>query len=68
MTMQTGEDVPQIHPSKIRVGDVIGTRHHTHLRYTVKLISGPQTGPQQWTFSAATTTACRTQTLSQRTS
>jgi hypothetical protein len=50
MTMQNGGDVPQIHPSEIRVGDIIGTRHPIHLRYTVKLISGPQTSPQQWTF------------------
>jgi hypothetical protein len=40
----------QIHPSKIRVGDVIGTANRTEHRYTVRLISGPQTSPQQWTF------------------
>jgi hypothetical protein len=50
MTVQNGSDVPQIHPSKIRVGDIIGTRHSSPLRYTVKLISGPRTDPQQWTF------------------
>jgi hypothetical protein len=43
-------DAPEIHPSKIRVGDVIGTLRETDLRYTVKLISGPQTTPQRWTF------------------
>jgi hypothetical protein len=43
-------DAPQIHPSQIRVGDVIGTAKATNLRYTVKLISGPKTSPQQWTF------------------
>jgi hypothetical protein len=40
----------QIHPSKIRVGDVIGNANRTDLRYTVKIISGPQTSPQRWTF------------------
>ena len=51
MTGQNGgRDAPQIHPSKIRVGDIIGTRHPTPLRYTVRLISGPQTNAQQWTF------------------
>ena len=44
MTMQ------QIHPSQIRVGDVIGTMPATDLPYTVKLIGGPQSGPQRWTF------------------
>ncbi|OBK52910.1 hypothetical protein [Mycobacterium sp. 1081908.1] len=40
----------QIHPSKVRVGDVIGTANRTDLRYTVKIIGGPQTTPQRWTF------------------
>ena len=40
----------EIHPSQIRVGDVIGTTRRTELRYTVKLISGPQASPSQWTF------------------
>ncbi|BBZ52256.1 hypothetical protein MHEI_39730 [Mycobacterium heidelbergense] len=40
----------EIHPSQIRVGDVIGAPPPTDLRYTVKLISGPQTSPQRWTF------------------
>jgi hypothetical protein len=40
----------EIHPSQIRVGDVIGTTRRTDLRYTVKLISGPHAGPAQWTF------------------
>jgi len=43
-------DAPEIHPSKIRVGDTIGTLHETSLRYTVKLISVPQTAPRRWTF------------------
>jgi hypothetical protein len=43
-------DAPQIHPSEIRVGDVIGTMKATNLRYTVKLIGGPQTSPRRWTF------------------
>ncbi len=43
-------DAPQIHPSQVRVGDVIGTLRDTTLRLTVKLISGPQTTPRQWTL------------------
>ena len=50
MSIQNWCDAPQIHPSQIRVGDVIGTMNPTDLRYTVKLISGPQTTPRQWTF------------------
>jgi len=44
------DDVPQIHPSEIRVGDVIGTVDSAHLRYKVKLIGGPKKSPRQWTF------------------
>jgi hypothetical protein len=40
----------EIHPSRIRVGDVIGTAARTDVRYTVKLIGGPKASPQQWTF------------------
>jgi hypothetical protein len=43
-------DAPQIHPSKIRVGDIIGTLQPTSLRYEVKLISTPQKSHGQWTF------------------
>lgn len=43
-------DAPQIHPSQVRVGDIIGTIRPTALRYTVKLISEPQKDPRQWTF------------------
>ena len=43
-------DAPQIHPSKIRVGDVIGTLQPTTLRYQVRLISTPQASHGQWTF------------------
>jgi hypothetical protein len=43
-------DAPEIHPSQIRVGDIIGTLRETEMRYTVKLISGPQTTPRRWTF------------------
>ena len=50
MATQNSQDAPQIHPSKIRVGDIIGTVDPTNLRYTVKLISGPQKSPGQWTF------------------
>jgi hypothetical protein len=50
MGIQNWCDAPHIHPSEIRVGDVIGTVDSTSLRYTVRLISGPQTSPRQWTF------------------
>jgi hypothetical protein len=50
MAIQNGCDAPQIHPSQIRVGDIIGTARPIGLCYTVKLISGPQTTPRQWTF------------------
>lgn len=43
-------DAPEIHPSRIRVGDIIGTLRQSKVRYTVKLISGPQKAPRQWTF------------------
>jgi hypothetical protein len=43
-------DAPQIHPSQIRVGDIIGTRLPTQVRLTVKLISDPQTTPRRRTF------------------
>jgi hypothetical protein len=50
VVIQTWRDAPEIHPSQIRVGDVIGTLRETTLRYTVKLISVPQTSPRRWTF------------------
>ncbi|HET7073825.1 MAG TPA: hypothetical protein VFI55_07060 [Mycobacterium sp.] len=50
MAIENWCDAPQIHPSEIRVGDIIGTVRSTQLRLTVKLISGPQTTPRQWTF------------------
>lgn len=50
MAIQTWRDAPEIHPSDIRVGDIIGTLRETSLRYTVKLISTPQTSPRKWTF------------------
>jgi hypothetical protein len=50
MGIQNWRDAPQIHPSDIRVGDIIGTMDPNHLPYTVKLISGPRTRPRQWTF------------------
>jgi hypothetical protein len=43
-------DAPQIHPSQVRVGDIIGTARPTELRLTVKLIGGPQATPRRWTF------------------
>jgi hypothetical protein len=50
MATQNWQDAPEIHPSKIRVGDIIGTVDPTNLRYTVKMISGPQKSQGQWTF------------------
>jgi hypothetical protein len=50
MATHNWHDAPQIHPSEIRVGDVIGTILPSPLRYRVKLISGPQVAPRQWTF------------------
>ncbi|ORV13422.1 hypothetical protein [Mycobacterium celatum] len=50
MAIKDWRDAPEIHPSQIRVGDIIDTMQPNHLRYTVKLISGPQTSPRQWTF------------------
>jgi hypothetical protein len=50
MGIQNWQDAPEIHPSEIRVGDIIGTMHSTHLPYKVKMISGPQTSPSKWTF------------------
>jgi hypothetical protein len=50
VALQNWCDAPEIHPSKIRVGDIIGTLRETDLRYTVKLISVPQTSPRRWTF------------------
>jgi hypothetical protein len=50
MAIQNWSEAPQIHPSEIRVGDIIGTIDPSHLRYTVKLIGGPQKAPRQWTF------------------
>lgn len=50
MAVQNWCDAPEIHPSKIRVGDIIGTLRESSLRYTVKLISVPQTTPRRWTF------------------
>jgi hypothetical protein len=50
MAIQSWGDAPEIHPSQIRVGDVIGTVEPDHAGYTVKLISGPQASPRRWTF------------------
>jgi hypothetical protein len=50
MAIQNWCDAPEIHPSQIRVGDIIGTLHPTPTRLTVKLISGPKTTPRRWTF------------------
>ncbi len=50
MAIQNWGDAPEIPPSQIRVGDVIGTMLPTGLRYTVKMIGTPQKSPGQWTF------------------
>ena len=50
VVIQNWCDAPEIHPSKIRIGDIIGTLCETDLRYTVKLIGIPQTTPRRWTF------------------
>jgi hypothetical protein len=50
MAIQNWGDAPEIHPSKIRVGDIIGTLQPTQVRLTVKMIGGPQTTPRRWTF------------------
>lgn len=50
MVVPNWGDVPEVHPSLIGVGDVIGTINSSQLRYTVKLISDPQKSPRQWTF------------------
>ncbi|MDD4867314.1 MAG: hypothetical protein PHQ28_09415 [Mycobacterium sp.] len=53
MQIQNWCDAPEIHPSNIRIGDVIGTLRPTQLRLTVKLIGGPQATPRRWTFFAS---------------
>lgn len=53
MTIQNWCDAPEIHPSEIKVGDVIGTLRQTDFRFKVKMISGPQIAPGQWTFFGA---------------
>jgi hypothetical protein len=50
VTIRDRCDAPEIHPSQIRVGDVIGTLRETTLRYKVNLISVPRTTPRRWTF------------------
>jgi hypothetical protein len=50
MAIGSWADAPQIRPSDIRVGDVIGSTDPSHRGYTVKMISAPQTQPGKWTF------------------
>ena len=50
MAIQNWCDAPEIHPADIRVGDIIGTLRETTLRYTVKMISVPNSSPRRWTF------------------
>lgn len=50
MAVQDWWDAPEVHPSQIKVGDIIGTIRPSDRRCTVKLIGGPQKTPRQWTF------------------
>jgi hypothetical protein len=50
MATQNWQDAPEIHPSLIRVGDIIGAMEPNYLPFRVKLISEPQKSPKQWTF------------------
>jgi len=50
VAVQDWWDAPEIHPSQIKVGDIIGTTQPSGARCTVRLIGGPQTAPRQWTF------------------
>lgn len=50
MAIDNWGDTTEVHPSTIRVGDIIGTTPPSGLCYTVKMISGPQTNPRMWTF------------------
>jgi hypothetical protein len=50
MTTQNWQDAPEIHPSEIRVGDIIAIADPNPLRFKVKMIGGPQRSPKQWTF------------------
>lgn len=50
MAVHNWGDAPEIHPSEIRVGDVIGTTGPSQLPYTVRLIGAPQKITGQWTF------------------
>jgi hypothetical protein len=51
MAVLNWSDAPEIHPSEIRVGDVIGAAIRSKQeQYTVKMIGSPQKSPKQWTF------------------
>ncbi|CAM2847735.1 hypothetical protein BST27_05825 [Mycobacterium intermedium] len=50
MTKPNWSDAPEIHPSEIRIGDIIGTLRPSAYRYKVKLIGEPKKTPKQWTF------------------
>ena len=54
-SIQNWCDAPEIHPSEIRVGDIIGTLRPTEMRYVVKMIGPPQTSPGRWTFFGSDT-------------
>ncbi|OBJ51630.1 hypothetical protein [Mycobacterium sp. 1423905.2] len=59
MASQSWYDAPEIHPSEIRVGDIIGTLRPTEVRYTVKMIGGPQKSPKRWTFFCRDDIGCQ---------
>jgi hypothetical protein len=50
MAVQDWCDAPEIHPSEIKVGDIIGTLRETSVRLTVKMVSTPSKTPRRWTF------------------
>ena len=50
MSVQNWCDAPEIHPSEIKVGDIIGSTRPKQELYTVKMIGSPQKSPKQWTF------------------
>ena len=55
MAIPNWSDAPEIHPSEIRVGDIIGTLRPSEYRYKVKMISSPHKSPQRWTFFGSDT-------------
>lgn len=50
MAIPNWSDAPEIHPSEVRIGDIIGTLRPSEYAYKVKLIGGPKKSPGKWTF------------------